>query len=148
MKLDFMNMKKTLSKFFDKSVDCALNALDKILDTLYNVLDIILDAFCRFGECVFLGIGFGFILVLLIGGCYAELVEKADKEHAVQLGWTKMCNDKVNGEILARERARNEFGDASGKYAFHSLTVGDTFFYKAHALTNTCVECWIEKIKK
>ena len=94
-------------------------------------------AFCK----IFPIIAGGLIVVAFACSIYGL---QRDRDQMRADGWTEMdvpSRRSVEAEMLARERARNEFGDATGKYAFHCRNAGGLFWYKAHAATNTCGEC-------
>ena len=108
---------------------------DKFVEAALTLVEL---AFCRL---------FPIMLIAFIGVCVVCAVHDMNKEKAKlrENGWTEIDvpNDRrVEAETLARERSRNEFGNAEGKYVFHcrKSAVG-SFWYKAHSVTNTCKEC-------
>lgn len=94
-------------------------------------------AFCRLLPVMLIAV----IVAAVVCAIYEQGKEKDEMRGQ---GWTEIDvpNDRrVEAETLARERARNEFGDAEGKYAFHCRVAGGSFWYKAHSVTNACGEC-------
>ena len=121
--VDF-GLRLKLGRLFDKIGDAALSFVEIVFCRLLPIMAIIL-------------IGVGIACAI-----YETKEEKAKLREG---GWTEIdvSNDRqVEAETLARERSRNEFGDAEGKYVFHCRkSAGGSFWYKAHAVTNTCGEC-------
>lgn len=121
--VDF-GLRPKLDRLFDKIGDAALSFVEIVFCRLLPIMAIIL-----------IGVGIA---------C-AIYETKEEKAKLLEGGWTEIdvsSDRQVEAETLARERSRNEFGDAEGKYVFHCRkTAGGSFWYKAHAVTNTCGEC-------
>lgn len=111
-----------------------------------GLFDKFVEAALSFIEIVFCQL-LPIMVFALLGVSIACAIYDMNNEKAKlrENGWTEIDvpNDRrVEAETLARERSRNEFGNAEGKYVFHCRkTAGGSFWYKAHAVTNTCGEC-------
>ena len=128
-------------------LDSANFGLRSKLGRLFNGLfDKFVEAALSFAEIVFCRLLPIMAIALLgVGIVCATYDTTKEKTKLREDGWTEIdvtSDRQVEAETLARERARNEFGDAEGKYVFHCrTTAGGSFWYKAHAVTNTCGEC-------